>query len=106
MANRESIEDGSGHAGLYYDTPEEKEIERQKAIVVSMRKLNSEVIAERDRLRTRVRDLEEAMLAISRGQGRFDKDNYQFAKNVIEDMKAIANAALHATAFDGGTVDG
>jgi hypothetical protein len=37
--------------GMVYDTPDEKEIERQKAIVVKMRQLNSKVIAERDEWR-------------------------------------------------------
>lgn len=92
------IEDGMGFSGLVATRAEQEQDRRDQA----ERKRFKAIEAERDTLRTRVRDLEEAMLAISKGQGRFDKDNYRFACNVIEDMKAIANACLHRSDFDTG----
>ena len=36
----------------------------------------------------------EALEEIAQGRGGFSKDNYEFAKNVIENMKALAEAAI------------
>ena len=47
-----------------------------------------------DRL-TRERDvLLEALKEISKGEGRYSRDNYQFACNCIEDMKKLATDAI------------
>ena len=50
---------------------------------------------ELDRLRT-------ALGKISEGRGRFSMDHHQHAANTIEDMKALANAALVTDTEEGG----
>lgn len=39
--------------------------------------------------------LEAALTQITKGEGRFSIDNYEFACNTVEDMKALAKAALN-----------
>ena len=42
----------------------------------------------------RVREVEEALVQIAKGEGRFSLDHFQHAKNTIEDMKVLAVTAL------------
>ncbi len=41
-----------------------------------------------------VERLRKALEEISQGRGRFSKDNYEFCRNTVEDMKALAIKAL------------
>jgi len=54
----------------------------------------SDVADEADRLRARVARLEAALRQIQKGEGRFSRDQYEFACNVIEEAKETARAAL------------
>ena len=45
-------------------------------------------------LRARVARLEAALRQIQKGEGRFSRDQYEFACNVIEEAKETARAAL------------
>lgn len=50
--------------------------------------------ADRGYIERRVAELEAALREIEKGAGRFSRDPLTFAQNVIEDMKALATAAL------------
>ena len=52
---------------------------------------------ERDESRAENERLREALVEIGKGEGRFSVDHKQHAINTIEDMKALADAALAAT---------
>jgi phage shock protein A len=54
-----------------------------------------------DRLETRIEELESALREIARGEGRYSHDQYEHACNTIEDLKAIARAALDKDAGAG-----
>lgn len=49
---------------------------------------------ERDSLKAANKRLREALREISEGRGRFSLDNFEHARNTIEDMKELALAAL------------
>jgi hypothetical protein len=55
---------------------------------------NSRWNAERDALKARVAQLEEALRHIEEGSGPFNRDQLTFASNCIDNMKARARAAL------------
>ena len=65
--------------------------EQHRDLIVAAVNALPELLAERDKLR-------EALRQISEGRGRFSLDQQEFANNTIEDMKAIAVAALHDSA--------
>lgn len=53
------------------------------------------VRTERDALAERVKALEDALTEIAKGEGAFSRDRLQHAGNCIENMKAVARAALN-----------
>lgn len=54
----------------------------------------NELTAERDRLKVLNAKLLTALGKIAEGRGRFSLNHLKHAKNCIEDMKALANAAV------------
>ena len=46
------------------------------------------------RLEAQVKRMREALQEISEGKGRFSRDHFEHCRNTVEDMKALAVAAL------------
>jgi hypothetical protein len=56
--------------------------------------LESQITGLREDTANRIEALEAALREIARGEGRFSRDPYEHACNTIEDLIAIAKAAL------------
>ena len=56
--------------------------------------LESQITGLREDTANRIEALEAALREIARGEGRFSRDPYEHACNTIEDLIAIARAAL------------
>jgi len=65
--------------------------------------LRGAIVQELYKLSSRIKSLEEGMVEIAKGRGRYDLDNHQHAINTIEDMKAIANNLLEKKGVSHGS---